>query len=123
MPSLEQIIRPFVVDPTTPPVPVMTTANRPPAEPVRLNIGIGGTSLSSLSTKVAPIVPPKPTTTPVPTKPAAIQYTTLSSSYSLAATWYMTGVVKEKGSAGGGDPFAPSGAFSSDKAYQPDHYF
>lgn len=106
MPSLEQIIRPFVVDPTTPPVPVVTTLNKPAPDPVRLNIGIGGTSLSSLSSKVAPIVPFDPSTTP--TKQPAIQYKTLSSSYSLAASWYMTGVVKERASTQGDDPFAPT---------------
>lgn len=105
MPSLEQIIRPFVVDPTTPPVPVVTTLNRPPPEPVRLNIGIGGTSLSSLSHNVAPIVTPPPTTTPTPTIKPTITYKTLSSSHSLAASWYMTGVVKEQGGGGGFGPF------------------
>jgi hypothetical protein len=106
MPSLEQIIRPFVVDPTTPPVPYVTTSNQPPPDPVTLSIGIGGTSLSALAQSnpnVAPIQPPQPATTPsvAPT----ISYKTLSSSHSLSATWYMKGVVKEKGAgAAGADP-------------------
>jgi hypothetical protein len=112
MPSLEQIIRPFVVDPTTPPVPYITTLNDPPPDLVRLNIGIGGTSPSSLSPNVAPIVPPKPTTAPPPTKPPAIQYKTLSSSESVSVTYYMTGVVKEKTADDQGyDPFGKGGTF------------
>lgn len=105
MPSLEQIIRPFVVDSTTPPIPYVTTLNKPPPDPVRLSIGIGGSSLSDLANSnpnVAPIIPPPtpitppPTTTPTSVKPA-ITMKTLSSSHSLSATWYMKGVVKEKG--------------------------
>jgi hypothetical protein len=114
MPSLEQIIRPFVIDPTTPPVPYITTANDPPPDLVRLNIGIGGTSLSSLSPNVAPKVPPPPPPpkVPLPTKPPAIQYKTLSSSESVSVTYYMTGVVKEKSSAESGyDPFGKGGTF------------
>lgn len=109
MPSLEQIIRPFVVDPTTPPVPYVTTSNQPPPDPVTLSIGIGGTSLSDLAQSnpdVAPIQPTTPTTTSTPTTPQIIMKT-LSSSYSLSVTLYMTGVVKEKSSQGGTDPYAP----------------
>lgn len=114
MPSLEQIIRPFVVDPTTPPVPYITTSNDPPPEPVRLNIGIGGTRLQDLSPKVAPIVPPKPLPPGAP--PAGsltpkITQKTLSSSLSLSATWYMTGVVKEKTQGGGRGPFGLGAGF------------
>jgi hypothetical protein len=113
VPSLEQIIRPFVVDPTTPPVPYITTANKPPPDLVRLSIGIGGTSLSNLNPSVAPIAPPPPAPpTPPPTAPT-ITMKTLSSSHSLSATWYMKGVVKEKSSAGaqGYDPFGKGGTF------------
>jgi len=95
-----------VVDPTTPPVPYVTIANDPPPEPVRLNIGIGATRLQDLGSSVAPIQPSPPSTQPV--KPPAITYKDLSSSYSLSATWYMTGVVKEKAKQQG-DPFMPSG--------------
>lgn len=110
MPSLEQIIRPFVVDPTTPPVPVITTLNKPPPEPVRLNIGIGGTRLHDLGPKVAPILPPPPLPPGAP--PAGsltpkVTMKTLSSSHSLAATWYMTGVVREQSSQEP-DPYAPT---------------
>jgi hypothetical protein len=141
VPSLEQIIRPFVVDPTTPPVPYVTTSNQPPPDPVTLSIGIGGTSLSDLAQSnpnVAPIQPPPtpPPTATTKTTPPAISYKTLSSSHSLSATWYMQGVVKEKGAkaaaaddpanifggqspdmfaggtfAGGGDPFAKGTTF------------
>jgi hypothetical protein len=136
VPSLEQIIRPFVVDPTTPPVPYITTANKPPPDLVRLSIGIGGTSLSSLSPKVAPIVTPPPAPPTPPQVKPTITYKTLSSSHSLSATWYMKGVVKEKGARataaddpanifggqspdmftgglvqGGGDPFAKGTTF------------
>jgi len=113
VPSLEQIIRPFVVFPTTPPVPVITESNDPPPDPVRLSIGIGGSSLSSLSSDVAPVLPPPPASSSAkPIKPT-IQYTTLSSSYSLSASWYMTGVVTEKSSSGGDgyDPFGKGGTF------------
>jgi hypothetical protein len=119
VPSLEQIIRPFVVDPTTPPVPYVTTSNQPPPDPVTLSIGIGGTSLSDLAQSnpdVAPTFPPPtppPTTTTTKTTPPAISYKTLSSSHSLSATWYMQGVVKEKSGAGaqGYDPFGKGGTF------------
>ena len=116
MPSLEQIIRPFVVDPTTPPVPYVTTSNQPPPDPVTLSIGIGGTSLSDLAQSNPDVAPTQPPSTPPPTttsttKPA-ISYKTLSSSQSLSATWYMTGVVKEKTSPGGSyDPFGKGGTF------------
>lgn len=114
MPSLEQIIRPFVVDPTTPPVPYVTTSNQPPPDPVTLSIGIGGTSLSDLAQSnpdVAPIQPPAPSTSTASVAPT-ISYKTLSSSHSLSANWYMTGVVKEKAAAGGGyDPFGKGGTF------------
>lgn len=119
MPSLEQIIRPFVVDPTTPPVPFITVSNDPPPTPVRLNIGIGGTSLSSLSSNVAPVLPPPPPP-PInapPIKPPAIQYTTLSSSHSMSVTDYMTGVVKEKGAGGSSDPFSSAGM-----GYEPTYF-
>jgi hypothetical protein len=116
VPSLEQIIRPFVVDPTTPPIPYITTANKPPPDLVRLSIGIGGTSLSNLAQNnpnVAPIAPPPPPPpTPPPTKPT-ITMKTLSSSHSLSATWYMQGVVKEQSGKGaqGYDPFGKGGTF------------
>ena len=64
MPSLEQIIRPFVVDPTTPPVPYVTTSNQPPPDPVTLSIGIGGTSLSDLAQSNPDVAPTFPPTTP-----------------------------------------------------------
>jgi hypothetical protein len=97
VPSLEQIIRPFVVDPTTPPVPVITVSNDPPPDFVRLNIGIGGTLPQNLSSSVAPILPPTKTP-PVTTKPPVVTIVqkTLSSSFSMSVTDYMTGVVKEK---------------------------
>jgi hypothetical protein len=98
VPSLEQIIRPFVVDPTTPPVPVVTTANRPPPEPVRLSIGIGGTRLHDLSPDVAPIItlpPLSPHDPPAGTLPIKANLKQTSSSYSMSASFYMTGQVQE----------------------------
>jgi hypothetical protein len=92
VPSLEQIIRPFVVDPTTPPVPYVTTENEPPPDLVRLNIGIGQTRLSDLS----PIVPPPdPPVTPLSTKPQ-ITMQTLSSSYSISVQFYHDETVVER---------------------------
>jgi hypothetical protein len=109
MASLEQIIRPFVVDPTTPPVPYVTTSNDPPPDPVRLNIGIGGTRLSDLSSLVGPIVPPpSSTTTSLSTKPT-IQKQETSSSYSLSITWYQDEQVKEIFDQSQGDPFGVGG--------------
>ena len=101
MPSLEQIIRPFVVDPTTPPVPYVTTLNQPPPALVRLNIGIGRTNPGNLPPGVAPIVPPPapPNVKPISTQPT-INMQTLSSSYSRSLQWYHDQKVKE-------DPFAP----------------
>jgi hypothetical protein len=106
VPSLEQIIRPFVVDPTTPPVPYVTTLGQPPPDLVRLNIGIGRTRLSDLSSAVAPIVPPPPSPLPptvTPPKPK-INMQTLSSSYSHSLQWYHDQKVKE-------DPFAQQNPF------------
>ena len=105
MPSLEQIVRPFVVDPTTPPVPYVTTLTEPPPDLVRLNIGIGRTRLSDVPPNVAPIVPP-------PTPPAnqlqgpkqTIRQETLSSSYSQSLQWYHDQKVKE-------DPFKQTNPF------------
>jgi hypothetical protein len=107
--SLEQIIRPFVIDPTTPPVPYITTANDPAPDYVRLSIGIGGTSLASLlSSSVGPTVPPTPTTptvSSIPTKPTISRQET-SSSYSVSITWYQDEQVKETSQfQGGGNPF------------------
>jgi hypothetical protein len=101
VPSLEQIIRPFVVDPTTPPVPYVTTLNEPPPDLVRLNIGIGRTQLSDLSSNVAPIVPPPPSPLPPTITPAKPKITmeTRSSSYSHSYQWYHDQKIKE-------DPFA-----------------
>jgi hypothetical protein len=107
--SLEQIIRPFVVDPTTPPVPYITTLNDPTPDLVRLNIGIGGTRLSDLSSLVAPIVTPPPTTDPKLTNKPTISKQETSSSYSLSITWYQDEQVKEIFNQGGGDPFGIGG--------------
>jgi hypothetical protein len=76
-------------------VPVVTASNDPAPDAVRLNIGIGATLPQNLSSNVAPILPPAPIANPVSTAPT-ITYKTLSSSYSISATWYMTGVVSEK---------------------------
>lgn len=95
MASLEQIIRPFVVDPTTPPVPYITTLNDPTPDLVRLNIGIGGTRLGDLSTAVAPSVPPKPSTDPTLSNKPTISRQETSSSYSISITWYADEEVKE----------------------------
>lgn len=105
MPSLEQIIRPFVVDPTTPPVPYITTENDPTPDLVRINIGIGGTRLSDLSSNVAPIVPPPANEPTTKTKPPTIVYKTLTSSHSMSVQCYMTGVVQESTGGGADDPF------------------
>jgi hypothetical protein len=90
-----------VVDPTTPPVPVITVSNDPPPDFVRLNIGIGSTQLQNLSSNVAPILPPPPKP-PVTTKPPAVTIVkkTLSSSFSMSVADYMTGVVKENTQSG-----------------------
>lgn len=105
MPSLEQIIRPFVVDPTTPPVPYVTTLNEPAPDPVRLNIGIGRTRLSGLSTHVAPIVPPPPE--PTALKNPTITTKTLSSSHSISIQYYHDQKVEEDPDpfGFGGNPF------------------
>jgi hypothetical protein len=98
VPSLEQIIRPFVVDPTTPPVPYVTTLGEPPPDLVRLNIGIGRTQLNNLPSSIAPIVPPPPSppgVKPLATKPQ-IQTQSLSSSYSVSVQYYRTQTVKEE---------------------------
>jgi hypothetical protein len=108
MPSLEQIIRPFVVDPTTPPVPVITTSNDPAPDAVRLNIGIGATLPQNLSSNVAPILPPTPLP-PTRAQAPTITSKTLSSSFSMSVTDYMTGVVKEKKSSAFTDPLGLSG--------------
>jgi hypothetical protein len=107
VPSLEQIIRPFVVDPTTPPVPYVTTLSEPPPDLVRLSIGIGRTQLSDLPPSVAPIVPPPasplpPTVTPLPTPKITME--TRSSSYSHSYQWYHDQKIKE-------DPFAQDNPF------------
>ena len=108
MPSLEQIVRPFVVDPTTPPVPYVTTLGQPPPDLVRLNIGIGRTRLSDLPSGVAPSVPPAPSPLPPEVKPLdtnpKINMETLSSSYSHSLQWYHDQKVKE-------DPFAQKNPF------------
>jgi hypothetical protein len=98
VPNLEQIIRPFVVDPTTPPVPYITTLHEEPPELVRLNIGIGRTRLRNL--RVAPIIPPgpEPDVEPLATKPE-IQQETLSSSYSISIQFYHDQKVREEGEA------------------------
>ena len=57
MPSLEQIIRPFVVKPVTPPAQRATASHAPAAQPVRLNIGIGQQDPSTLNAPVAPTWP------------------------------------------------------------------
>ena len=98
MPSLEQIIRPFVVDPTTPPIPYITTNNEPDPEPVRLSIGIGGTRLRDLSTNVAPIVDP-PDEPDLDVK-ATIEKRSTSSSYSISLSFYQTEHINEEGSEG-----------------------
>jgi len=106
VPSLEQIVRPFVVDPTTPPVPYVTTLSGPPPALVRLNIGIGRTSLHNLPPGVAPIVPPPsapPGIQPIDTQPK-INMQTLSSSYSHSLQWYHDQKIKE-------DPFAQKNPF------------
>lgn len=90
MPSLEQIIRPFVVDPTTPPVPYITTNNEPEPEPVRLSIGIGGTRLRDLSPTIPPTSEPE---TSIDPKIATKQ---TSSSYSISVSFYFTEHVKEQ---------------------------
>jgi hypothetical protein len=107
MPSLEQIIRPFVVDPTTPPVPVVTTANRAPPEPVRLSIGIGSTRLHDLPSGVAPIItlPPLDPSAPAAGQPLKVIWKQLSSSHSFSVSCYMTGRVREDPFAQGSNPF------------------
>jgi len=107
VPSLERIIRPFVVDPTTPPVPYITTLNQPPPDLVRLSIGIGRTQLTDLPAGVAPIVPPPPSPLPPAVTPPAkpkITMETRSSSYSHSYQWYHDQKIKE-------DPFAQSNPF------------
>jgi hypothetical protein len=94
MPSLEQIIRPFVVDPTTPPIPYITTNNEPEPEPVRLSIGIGGTRLKDLSPDVAPDIPPGQESDSLSKPKISMQQT--SSSYSISLTFYLTEHVNEQ---------------------------
>ena len=97
MPSLEQIIRPFVVDPTTPPAPYITTKNEAEPEPVRLSIGIGGSRLKDLSHDVAPIIPPS---TESETPGGGIETKTVSSSYSISVSFYFTEHVREETESG-----------------------
>lgn len=97
MPSLEQIVRPFVVDPTTLPVPYITTLQEPPPDLVRLSIGIGRTRLRDLPSGVAPItpLPVEPNVDPLATKPQ-IASKTLSSSWSISVQYYHDQKVKER---------------------------
>jgi hypothetical protein len=104
VPSLEQIVRPFVVDPTTPPVPYVTTLSEPPLDLVRLNIGIGRTNLHDLPSSVAPIVPPPPSPVETEGPKVTINKETLSSSYSQSLQWYHDQKVKE-------DPFKQDNPF------------
>jgi hypothetical protein len=76
MPSLEQIIRPFVVMDTTPPA-VAQTAPAAPSTPTTLNIGLGAGAAGGSTT---------------------MQQT--SGSYSRDWKKYMTSVVKEKKTSG-----------------------
>lgn len=92
MPNLEQIIRPFVVDPTTPPVPYVTTLNEEPPELVRLDIGIGRTRVSNRTvSKIDPIDPIDDG------GGGGASMQKLSSSYSISVQFYYTEDVKERG--------------------------
>src|SRR5262245_58441549 len=93
MPSLEQIIRPFVVDPTTPPVPYVTTESEEPPELVRLSIGIGRTRLRNLNN--GPVVPPPDDPVDPLDDSGSISYETLSSSWSLSLQFYHDHKVQE----------------------------
>jgi hypothetical protein len=90
VPSLEQIIRPFVVDPTTPPVPYVTTLNEEPPDLVRLDIGIGRTRVTNRRVpKIDPI-------DPIDDRGGGASMEKLSSSYSISVQFYHDEDVKEQ---------------------------